>query len=110
MPPEHSYPSSAQLDTLVRQMQKDGTPFSDAIREFKKHFVLTVMRDLNWNQTKAAGALRIHRNTLARTLRELELDISSLRKAEPLPMVGVPALKERKLPGSWDRMLFTALD
>jgi hypothetical protein len=52
MHPEHSYPTSAQLDSLVRQMQKDGVPFSDAVRKFKKQFVLTVLRDLNWNETK----------------------------------------------------------
>ncbi|HEY6118451.1 MAG TPA: helix-turn-helix domain-containing protein [Pyrinomonadaceae bacterium] len=82
MHPEHSYPTSAQLDALVLQMQKDGIPFSDAVREFKKQFIVSVMRDFNWNETKAARALRIHRNTLGRTLRELNLDARSLRKAE----------------------------
>jgi Fis family transcriptional regulator, factor for inversion stimulation protein len=85
MHPEHSYPTSAQLDSLVRQMQKDGVPFSDAVREFRKQFVLTVLRDLNWNETKAARVLGIHRNTLARTLGELDLDVRSLRKAERRP-------------------------
>jgi len=99
MHPEHSYPSSAQLDALVQQMRKTGVPFSEAVREFKKQFVLTVMRDLNWNQTQAAAALRIHRNTLRRTLRELGLDVSSLRKAARRPTHGVPALKQKKIAG-----------
>src|SRR5262249_43378050 len=89
MHPEHSYPTSAQLEALVRQMQKDGIPFSDAVREFKKQFVLTVLRDLNWNETKAARVLGIHRNTLARTLRELGLDARTLRQAERRAAQGI---------------------
>jgi transcriptional regulator of acetoin/glycerol metabolism len=81
MHPEHSYPSSAQLDSLVRQMQKDGIPFSDAVREFRNQFVLTVLRDLNWNETKAAPVLGIHRNTLARTVESWIR--TSVRWAEP---------------------------
>ena len=79
---EHPYPTSSQLDAVVHQMQKAGMVFSDAVREFKKQFLLIVLRELNWNETKAARALGIHRNTLARTLRYLDLDVRSLRKAE----------------------------
>ena len=99
MHPEHSYPTSDQLDALVRQMRRDGIPFSDAVREFKKQFIVTVMRDLNWNQTKSAEGLRIHRNTLRRTLRDLGFDISSLRKAERRPVNNVPALRQKKIVG-----------
>ena len=99
MHPEHSYPTSDQLDALVRQMLKAGIQFAEAIREFKKKFVLVVLRDLNWNETKAARVLGIHRNTLARTLRELDLDARSLRKAERRPTHGVPALKQKKIVG-----------
>ena len=99
MHPEHSYPTSAHLDALVRQMLKEGISFSDAVREFKKQFIVTVMRDLNWNQTKAAGVLRIHRNTLRRTLRELDLDVRSLRKAEPRRAYGTVAEKQKRIVG-----------
>jgi Fis family transcriptional regulator, factor for inversion stimulation protein len=99
MHPEHSYPTSAQLDSLVRQMQKYGVPFSDAVREFRKQFVLTVLRNLNWNETKAARVLGIHRNTLARTLRELDLDVRSLRKAERRPAQGIVAEKHKRIVG-----------
>jgi Fis family transcriptional regulator, factor for inversion stimulation protein len=99
MHPEHSYPTSAQLDALVRQMQKEGIPFSDAVREFRREFVLTVLRDLNWNETKAARVLGIHRNTLARTLRELNLNVGSLRKAERRPTHGAPCSEAKKIAG-----------
>lgn len=95
----HSYPTSDQLDALVRQMLKGGIQFAEAVREFKKNFVLIVLRDLNWNETKAARVLGIHRNTLARTLRELDLDAHSLRKAERRPGYGIVAEKHKRIVG-----------
>jgi Fis family transcriptional regulator len=99
MCPENPYPTSAQLEALVRQMDNARIFFSDAVREFKKQFVLTVLRDLNWNQTKAARVLGIHRNTLGRALRELDLDARSLRKAERRPAHSVGAEKRKKITG-----------
>ena len=99
MHPEHSYPTSAQLDALVRQMIKGGIPFAEAVQTFKRQFVLVVLRDLNWNETKAARVLGIHRNTLARSLRELDLDVRSLRKAERHPAHGIVAEKHKRIVG-----------
>ncbi len=79
---ELQYPTSTQLDAVVHQMSKAGMVFSEAVREFRKGLVLTVLRDLNWNKTKTARALGMHRNTLSRTLRELDLDIRALRQPE----------------------------
>jgi DNA-binding NtrC family response regulator len=79
---ELQYPTSPQLDAMVHQMRKAGMVLSEAVREFRKRFVLTVLRDLNWNKTKTARALGMHRNTLSRTLRELDLDIRALRQPE----------------------------
>jgi Fis family transcriptional regulator, factor for inversion stimulation protein len=78
-----SYPTSDQLDAVVLQMYRAGIPYSEAVREFKKQFILTALREATWKVTKAAPALRMHRNTLLRTVRELELDVRALRKAEP---------------------------
>jgi Fis family transcriptional regulator, factor for inversion stimulation protein len=91
------YPTSAQLEALVLQMYRAGISYSEALREFKKQFVLTVLRDLDWNKTKAARALRMHRNTLARTLSELHLDIHALRKAKRCPVRGVDPPRQKKL-------------
>jgi Fis family transcriptional regulator, factor for inversion stimulation protein len=68
-----------QLDRLVQQMYRSGTPYSEAVREFQKAFIIVVLRDQNGNQVKAAGKLRIHRNTLRRTLQELNVNIKALR-------------------------------
>jgi Fis family transcriptional regulator, factor for inversion stimulation protein len=91
------YPTSAQLDALVVRMYRAGISYSEAIREFKKQFVLTVLRDLDWNETKAARSLRMHRNTLARTLRELDLDIRALRKTKCRPVRAVDPPGQKKL-------------
>jgi len=70
---------------------------SFTVREFKKQFVLTVLRDLDCNETKAARVLRMHRNTLARTLSELDLDIRALRKTKRRPVRGVDPPRQKKL-------------
>lgn len=64
-----------QLDSVVLQMYKAGMRCSEAVREFQKAFILTVLKDQRGNQCKAARKLGVHRNTLRRTIRELEIDI-----------------------------------
>ena len=88
---------SAALDELVLQMYRAGMAYSEAIREFKKQFVLTALRDTNWNESKAAPVLQMHRNTLRRTLRELNLDLRALRKAERRPARRVGSQNQNKL-------------
>jgi Fis family transcriptional regulator, factor for inversion stimulation protein len=79
---KYSYPTSAQLDAVVLEMYRAGIPYAEAVREFRKQFILTVLRDSNWNESKAAPVLRMHRNTLRRVVREFNLDIRALRKSE----------------------------
>jgi Fis family transcriptional regulator len=68
-----------QLESVVLQMHKAGVAYFDAVREFRRAFILTVLRDQRGNQCKAAERLGIHRNTLRRTIRELEIDIGPTR-------------------------------
>ena len=77
----HPYPIGAQLAALVRQMRTACIRYAEAVEEFRKEFIVTVLRDVNGNATKAARVLGMHRNTLARTLRDLNLDARALRKA-----------------------------
>ena len=70
-----------QLENLVLQMYKGGLQYSEAVREFQKAFILTVLQENNGNQVMAAGKLRIHRNSLRRIIRDLELDIRAIRVA-----------------------------
>jgi Fis family transcriptional regulator len=93
---QQSFPTSAELDAVV-QMYRAGISYSEAVREFRKQFVLTVLRDANWNESKAAPVLRMHRNTLRRTLRELNLDVRTLRRTERRPARSIDLRKQKKL-------------
>jgi Fis family transcriptional regulator, factor for inversion stimulation protein len=69
----------AELNALISQMHKGGILYSEAVREFRKIFISTVLRENNGNQSKAARELGMHRNTLSRTVSALELDLRALR-------------------------------
>ena len=76
------------------QMYKSGILYSEAVREFKKRFLLSVLQENNGNQCKAARELGMHRNTLSRTIAELKLDLRAVRngarrppRSTPRPMV-----------------------
>ena len=68
-----------ELESVVLQMYRAGVRCSEAVREFQKAFILAVLKDQKGNQCKAAERLGIHRNTLRRTIRELEIDIGPTR-------------------------------
>ena len=76
-----------QLETVVLQMYEAGVRCSEAVREFQKAFILTVLKDQKGNQCKAAKKLGMHRNTLRRTFRDLDIDIGATQapgKRRPL--------------------------
>lgn len=68
-----------ELDNLVSQMHAGGITYAEAVREFKRRFLLEVLSHHKGNQCKAAKELGMHRNTLSRTMAELELDPSQVR-------------------------------
>jgi Fis family transcriptional regulator len=61
-------------------MNESGILYNEAVREFKKVFITHVLEQNRGNQCKAARQLGMHRNTLSRTLAELELDARSVRE------------------------------
>jgi Fis family transcriptional regulator len=69
-----------QLESVVLEMYRAGVRCSDAVREFQTVFILTVLKDQRGNQCKAAKVLGVHRNTLRRTIRELEIDVRPIRE------------------------------
>ena len=68
-----------ELDSLVTQMHSSGIPYEDAVREFKKQYLREVLVAHKGNQCKAAEELGMHRNTLSRTMAELELNLAEVR-------------------------------
>jgi Fis family transcriptional regulator len=68
-----------ELDGLITQMHSSGISYSDAVRQFKKRYILEVLTHHKGNQCKAADELGMHRNTLSRTLTELEMSTAQIR-------------------------------
>ena len=96
---KHTYATKAQLETLVLRMHKTSILYSEALEEFKKQFILVVLREVDWNKSKATRSLGMHRSTLVRTLRKLNLDIDVLRNAERRPPRGVGMRQKKKIAG-----------
>jgi len=54
-------------------IKPEGTLFKEARAWFEKQFILSVLDKANWNQTKTAKLLGIHRNTLILKMKELKI-------------------------------------
>ena len=68
-----------ELDGLITQMHSAGIAYDEAVRQFKKRYILEVLAHHKGNQCKAAIELGMHRNTLSRTLAELDMDTAQIR-------------------------------
>jgi DNA-binding NtrC family response regulator len=87
-----------QLEALVAQMYSSGILYSEAVREFKKRFLMNVLQENKGNQCKAARELGMHRNTLSRTIAELKLDVRQFRDGGRRPVRSEkPLALEKKL-------------
>lgn len=88
-----------ELEHLVMQMRAAGISYGDAVRDFKKRYILEVLSHHRGNQCKAAEELGMHRNTLSRTLSELGLDSTKIRHDTRRPPTSVRPRTELKLVG-----------
>jgi hypothetical protein len=99
-----------ELDTLITQMHSAGIPYADAIRQFKKRYILEVLAHHKGNQCKAATELGMHRNTLSRTLAELDMDSAQIRKGMRRPVMSErPAMVQRMAMGQRPRMMIAGI-
>jgi DNA-binding NtrC family response regulator len=62
-----------RLQKLVDEMVDRGVQFEDAVQEFEKRFITSVLGQCDGSLTKAADALGIHRNTLTRKMGEYKI-------------------------------------
>ena len=81
-----------ELDALLHQMHRGGIFYTEAVREFRKAFIATVLRENNGNQSKAARELGMHRSMLSRVSSMLELDVHALRPGSRRPPGRTPSL------------------
>ncbi len=94
-----------ELDALVMQMHSAGISYADAIRQFKERYILEVLAHHKGNQCKAATELGMHRNTLSRTLAELDMNTAQIRKGMRRPVMSErPMLTQRPAVGDRPRM------
>src|SRR5215475_2465832 len=74
-----------ELETLVAAMHAGGITYAEAVREFKRRYLLEVLATNKGNQCKAAKELGMHRNTLSRTIAELDIDPAQVRNGLKRP-------------------------
>jgi len=74
-----------ELDSLVTQMHDGGITYDEAVREFKKRYLIEVLAHHRGYQCKAAKELGMHRNTLSRTIAELQIDPAQIRRGLKRP-------------------------
>ena len=97
-----------ELDVLITQMHSAGISYNDAIRQFKRRYILEVLAHHKGNQCKAATELGMHRNTLSRTLAELDMDTARIRKGMRRPVMSErPMQGQRVLMDQRSRMPLT---
>ena len=61
------------LDALIGEMIARGVHYEDAMREFDKKFITKVIDAADGNLCRAADKLGVHRNTLARKMKEFKI-------------------------------------
>jgi DNA-binding NtrC family response regulator len=87
-----------QIEALVAQMDRSGISYAEAVKEFRKRFIMHVLEQSRGNQCKAARALDMHRNTLARTIEDLAIDLRTIRDgARRPPQSARPLAFERRM-------------
>ncbi len=74
-----------ELDGLITQMHSAGVSYTEAVRQFKRRYIIEVLAHHKGNQCKAAEELGMHRNTLSRTLAELNMDTTKIRNGMRRP-------------------------
>jgi Fis family transcriptional regulator len=89
-----------ELDSLVGQMYAGGITYAEAVREFKKRFLLEVLHAHRGNQCKAAKDLKVHRNTLSRMVAELGIEQAEMRPGMKRPPRSERPMLEAKRTGS----------
>jgi Fis family transcriptional regulator len=86
-----------ELDSLIAQMYAGGITYTEAVREFKRRFLLEVLIATRGNQCKAAIVLQVHRNTLSRMMTELQIDPSEVRAGMKRPPRGErPSIEDQR--------------
>lgn len=63
-----------ELESLVNQLVENGIHYKEAVSQFERRFIENVLEASSGNQSRAARALGVHRNTLSRKIEDLKLN------------------------------------
>ena len=66
---------------FISAMRRQGMSLDDAMYWFRKQFIVDALVEYRGNTSHAALALGVHRNTLMRDYRRLNIDAYEIRKA-----------------------------
>lgn len=70
-----------EIRPLVETAQRSDVPLDSLLRAVERMYLLDLLRDARGNQCLAAQYLKVHRNTLARRLRDLDIPPMTGRKS-----------------------------
>jgi Fis family transcriptional regulator len=73
--------SAWSMSKTVREMYALRTSYEEAVRAFRERFVVNVLMAHSCHLGKTAEALGMHRNTLTRTIRDLDIDLRQIRNS-----------------------------
>lgn len=71
--------AQVSLDRTVRELRTSKASYKEATRKFQERFVVSALLFHACHLGRAAQELGMHRNTLTRTIRELNIDIRQVR-------------------------------
>jgi DNA-binding NtrC family response regulator len=69
------FSASWTLNKTVRDMRALRTPYDEAVSSFQERFIVRVLMAQACYLGRTAVELGMHRNTLTRTLRDLNIDV-----------------------------------
>ena len=99
-----------RLNAIIRELIGNGITLEQAVEAFEGKYIVAAMSASRGNVTQASKKLGVHRNTLRRTIRALEIDIGPTRamgRRRPprseIPMAPVRRLTLRRFfsPSQW---------
>jgi Fis family transcriptional regulator len=81
VPPQAVGSAGWSINRTVREMYALRTSYKDAIHAFQERFIVNVLIAHSCHLGKAAQELGMHRNTLTRAIRDLDIDLRQIRTA-----------------------------
>jgi len=64
-------------DDFLKDKRNLDKGLLQARQTFERQYILRTLRRVNWNQTKTARRLKIHRNTLMQKIKTLDIKVGA---------------------------------